>query len=86
MQRFPSRISLIWLSLLAATLVSWDAVEGVEWLKQPRLAGAFVIAIAFIKTRYIMLDFMELRHAPLSLRMFAESWWLLVGLVIIAGF
>lgn len=81
-----SRITLLWLVLLAATLVSWEAVEGIAWLHHPRLAGAVVVGIAFIKARYIMLDFMELRDAPPPMRLFAEAWWLLVGGIVIAAF
>lgn len=81
-----SRVTLLWLALLLASFVSWEAVEGIAWLRAPRMAGALVVAIAFVKARYIMLDFMELRHAPAPMRLFAEAWWLLVGAIIIIAF
>lgn len=81
-----SRITVIWLLLVAATVLSWESVEGLRWVHDLRLAGVIVMAIAFLKTRFVMLDFMELRHAPLPIRLFAEAWWVFVGLIVIAAF
>ena len=30
--------------------------------------------MAFIKLRYVVLDFIEIRHAPLAVRAVAELW------------
>jgi heme/copper-type cytochrome/quinol oxidase subunit 4 len=38
------------------------------------LLFASVIALAFIKVRWVMLDFMELRHARRQLRVVFEFW------------
>jgi len=81
-----TRITAIWLFLVVATLVSWEAVEGVAWLHDPRQAGVLVMAIAFTKARYVLLDFMELRHAILPMRLFAEAWCILVGIAIVGAF
>lgn len=81
-----SRLTLLWIALLLATFVSWEAVEGIAWLHDLRLAGVLVVVIAFVKARYIMLDFMELRDAPIPMRLFAEAWWMLVGLIIVGAF
>ncbi len=35
---------------------------------------ASVIVLAFVKVRWVMLDFMELRDAPLKLRALFEFW------------
>jgi hypothetical protein len=43
-----------------------------------RAAGIAVIIIAFVKIRYVILDFMELRTAPLGMRIAAEGWCILV--------
>lgn len=81
-----SRITLTWVCLVLATVISWEAVEGLHWVHELRLGGVIVMAIAFLKTRFVLLDFMELREAPLPMRLFAESWWLLVGLLVIGSF
>lgn len=68
------RISAIWFALVLATCLSWESVQGFAWAQDPRLATTTVIAIAFVKVRFVALDFMELRHAPLALRLFFEFW------------
>lgn len=66
-------INHIWLVLLAATGVTY-------WLGESDMAGGagmapvlLMFAMAFVKALLVMLDFMELRHAPALWR------WLLVG-------
>lgn len=81
-----SRVTVIWLCLIVATVLSWESVEGLHWLHELRLAGVVVVAIAFLKTRFVMLDFMELREAPVIMRLFAECWWILVGLLVTIPF
>jgi len=65
------RITLVWLALVAATLISWGFGHGRRM--DPRAAGVAVIIIAFLKIRYVLLDFMELRSAPLGMRVAAEA-------------
>ena len=42
--------------------------------RDARMAGSAILVIAFIKVRFVILDFMELRHAPRMLRSIAELW------------
>jgi hypothetical protein len=62
------------LVLSAATLISWGLGHGIG----SRAAGIAVIAIAFTKIRYVILDFMELRTAPLAMRIAVEVWCVVV--------
>jgi hypothetical protein len=66
--------------LLAATAisvaVSHDGAIG-------RLAGAGTLALAWFKGRLVLLDFMELRHAPLRWRLGFEGGLLIVTAVLI---
>jgi hypothetical protein len=64
------------LALLAATLISLGF--GHAGIIAPRAAGIVVIVIAFLKIRYVILDFMELRTAPLAIRVAAEAWCIVV--------
>ena len=66
-----TRIAVVWLALLAATLVSFESARGGSHL---RLASSAVLVLAFAKVRYIGLEFMELRTAPLPLRLIFEAW------------
>jgi len=78
------RITLVWLGLILATLLSWETLSGFGPEVGPNRLGIVVLVIAFIKVRYIMLEFMELRHAPLALRLFAEGWSILVCIAVLA--
>jgi len=71
-----SRISLIWLVLVVATLVSWRI--GADDAANPHLGTAVVLIVAFYKARLVGLYFMELRDAPLPLRLFLEGYCLIV--------
>ena len=71
-----------WLVLLIATGITW-------WLGDVGAAGTGAIlamlAIAFIKGRLVILEFMELRGAPLMWRLLLEGWLILVsGLILLA--
>ena len=72
-----------WLVLLVATGATW-------WLGEVGAAGTGAIlamlAIAFIKGRLVILDFMELRGAPLMWRLLLEGWLILVGSLILLAY
>jgi caa(3)-type oxidase subunit IV len=67
----PARVAVVWLVLLAATLLSWESAHSADGY---RLASAVVLLIAFLKARLIGLEFMELRTAPRALRFIFEAW------------
>ena len=73
----------VWAALMAATvLTTWvlskDAVSA-------RIGTAATLALAGWKVRLVILDFIELRHAPWPLRIVFEAW--AVGVpVMILGF
>ncbi|MBB2990908.1 caa(3)-type oxidase subunit IV [Mycolicibacterium iranicum] len=77
-----NRAGASWLFLVAATIVSWavGAEHGTG-----SMVAVVVLAIAAIKARLVGLDFMELRDAPIPLRLAFEVycvalWTLLSGL------
>ena len=74
---------LIWFLLIAATALSWEFGHGLGFGDRYHYATVAVIVIAFIKVRYVFLDFMELRTAPLPLRLMLEAWAIGVGGAII---
>jgi hypothetical protein len=73
------RIPVVWLLLVGATLVSWESAQGGE----PRWASSAVLLISLLKARLIGLEFMELRTAPLPLRLAFEFWVLAVCAVLL---
>ena len=72
-----------WLVLMIATAITW-------YLGEVGAAGAMAIvamlAIAFVKGRLVILDFMELRQAPRMWRLLLEGWMLLVGSLILLAY
>jgi hypothetical protein len=68
-----SRTTFIWLLLILATALSWGVGHG---FASPglRVAGTLIIVVAFVKVRFVLLDFMELRDAPRPMRFAAEGW------------
>jgi hypothetical protein len=67
------RVSVVWLALIGATIGSY--LVGTDSLVSPaKLAGALVIVVAFTKVRFVGLYFMELRDAPIPLRLISEGY------------
>ena len=77
-----TRLTAIWLVLLAVTLFSWQMGHGAGKLG-PRLSAAAILVAAFVKARFVLLDFMELRNAPLLLRAVIEVWAVVMCAVLI---
>jgi hypothetical protein len=78
------RVSVVWVALLLATctstwILSMDAFT-------PVLATVGALVIAGVKVRYVILDFMDLRHAPMRVRMAFEAWPLLVTALILGSY
>jgi hypothetical protein len=74
-----ARMVVIWLLLVAATLFSLSLFEESGHLQVSHYVGVAVIAVAFVKVRFIGLDFMELRRAPKPLRIAFEAWVLVIA-------
>ena len=68
----------VWLALMALTALSL-AVGGAHG------TTVLVLAVAFVKVRFIGMYFMELRHAPLALRLLFDGWVVVVwaGLIVL---
>ena len=80
--QFRNRTTVIWLILVAITAISWETSVG--HADADRFVTLAVLVVAFVKMRLIGLEFMELRHAPLPLRLLFEVWVVGVGTAIVA--
>jgi hypothetical protein len=80
---FLNSANRAWLVLVIGTGITW-------WLGEAGAAGTGAIlamlAIAFVKGRLVILDFMELRDAPLMWRLLLEGWLTLVGGLILLAY
>lgn len=79
---FRARGTAVWAILVVATLVS-SAVGSDH--RTGSLIAVIVLGVAMVKVRFVGLDFMELRHAPLVLRAAFECycialWCVLTGM------
>jgi heme/copper-type cytochrome/quinol oxidase subunit 4 len=77
------RVTLVWLALVVLTCVTtWGLSKN---LFTPAVAVVGIFLIAAMKVRYVILDFMELRNAPIPVRVAFEAWPVVVA-VMILGF
>lgn len=78
--RFNRLDFLVALSLFAITLISWFIFDlGKVDALSPNSLSAAVLVLAAIKAQLILIHFMELRRAPLGLRLLFNGWLLVVG-------
>jgi caa(3)-type oxidase subunit IV len=75
------RVTWVWLALVVLTCVTtWGLSKD---LFSPAVAVVGTFLIAAVKIRYVVLDFMELRNAPIPARVFFEAWPFVVAAIIL---
>ena len=86
---FPRQADAVWAALVGATILSWELGGQRNVASDPQtLAGVVILVVAFVKVRLIGLYFMELRTAPVVLRLLLEAYVLvaccaLIGLYLL---
>ena len=74
-----ARLTLVWIALSLATLMSWWIGSRYTHSFDRNAAVTFaVLLLAAVKIRFIMSDFMEVRQAPPLLRRLTDGWIVLV--------
>ena len=78
---FDKRLMLVWLALSAITLTQLGvgSVDGGRVLQPNAAITAGAIGIALLKVRFIIREFMEVRHAPVLLGRLTDLWIALAG-------
>ena len=75
-------VSAVWLLLMLATGLSWwlglDHGMPSDQSSDYRYISIGLIIIAFIKVRIVIRYFMEVRQAPLALKLVCDAWVVLV--------
>jgi len=73
------RVTPIWLLLVAATGLSWwMGSDGAGVTADVRLISTIVLVVAFIKVRFVIRYFMEVRTANVWLKLIADAWVVIV--------
>ena len=80
------RTTYVWALLVAATCLSWWIGSGASspTAKNTQLLSTVLIVIAFIKVRFVIRYFMEVREALFALRLLTDLWCLIAGFAILA--
>ena len=75
------RMMVVWLALSAITLTQLGvgSVDGGQALRPNAALTAGAIGIALFKVRFIIREFMEVRHAPVLLGRLTDLWLALAG-------
>jgi heme/copper-type cytochrome/quinol oxidase subunit 4 len=75
------RVTWVWLGLVVLTcMTTWGLSKN---LFSPAVAVVGIFLIAAVKVSYVMLDFMELRYAPLPVRVAFQAWPAAVAAIIL---
>ena len=77
------KLVLVWAGLVILTIASFEGGWAVPWLARSGWSVTLVMVVALIKVRMVVLDFMEVRHAPWALRAPLECWMLAIGVGIL---
>lgn len=67
----------IWALLFGATCLSWFL--GSHTSGHPAFGAIGIIVIALIKIRFIIMNFMEIGHAPPPWRWIFDAWLMITG-------
>jgi heme/copper-type cytochrome/quinol oxidase subunit 4 len=73
----------VWISLVAATLISWVVTEDTIAVK---FGATAVVLIAAFKINLVVSHFMELKWQPRPFRIVISGWLTLVTTIIIGGY
>lgn len=74
MDKAELRLLLVWGGIIALTLMSWEIVGVPETVATVPMGAIAILVLAFVKVRLVVLDLMEIRNAPLPLRLLLEGW------------
>ena len=82
------RLLVVWLALSGITLVSAAVAShgGRDALRPNAAITVGVIAIALVKVRVILREFMEVRHAPPLLCRLTDGWLLFTAVMLLGTY
>ena len=81
MSALRERVTIVWLGLMVLTCVTTWGLSKDLFIPAVGVVGIF--SIAAIKVSYVILDFMELRNAPIPVRVAFQAWPVIVPAMIL---
>lgn len=83
-----SKETVIWIVLMLISIFSW--IVGINHgmlFEKAFLESAAILILAFFKVRLVIMHFMEVGHAPTTLKLSCEVWVFVscIGLIIMTG-
>jgi hypothetical protein len=86
--RFERRLFIVWIGLLSISVLQlWLSSFSSHGPSTPNATLTFgVIAMALIKVRFIIREFMEVRHAPVLLSRLTDIWLLITALALLGTY
>jgi heme/copper-type cytochrome/quinol oxidase subunit 4 len=83
MKRFRDMPVVVWVALCGLTVLSVALVEGGAWRGA---ASVVIVLVAALKSRLVMLHYMEATHAAKHWRFLYEAWNFAAAATIIIGY
>jgi hypothetical protein len=85
---FEKRLAIVWLGLAAITVISFciSTLNGQQVLRANSLITLSVITISLVKVRFILSEFMEVRHAPVLLCRLTDVWILFTAAALLGTY
>jgi hypothetical protein len=82
---FEKRLIAVWLGLSAITLTQLGvgSLDAEHALGPNAAISSSAIAIALLKVRFIIREFMEVRHAPVLLGRLTDLWLVFAGVTLL---
>ena len=80
MELLRKPVTIVWAALMLATCATTWLLSGNS--VTPEVATVAIMLIAAVKVRLVMRHFMEVRRAPLLLRLVCDGWLLAVTALI----
>jgi len=77
-----SRTTVIWLLLVVATALSWGMRQGVG-VFDVQIVSVAIIIVTFVKARFVIFEFMEIRGAPTWMHRVGDGWIMLITALLI---
>ncbi len=86
--RVARRLFVVWLALSSISVLQlWlSSYQSLDALEPNGVITFGVIAMALIKVRFIIQEFMEVRHAPVLLIRLTDAWLLITALALLGTY